>query len=199
MPVMMPGGRNLVVVHAVGGERRQLEERRAGIDQRGDALARQQLAAREVALARGLAAALRDFARHVRAGRRPAARIAAALAREFGANGDRCRSAGRSCCRIPSWPGLTRPSFDWQFWPDRDGRVKPGHDGVTRSGRWLPSGCLAEQLAADQHAADFAGAGADLVELGVAQQAAGRVVVDVAVAAEAWIASSAIHVAFSAA
>src|SRR6202034_3189222 len=43
---------------------------------------------------------------------------------------------------------------------------------------------LLENLAADQHAADFRGAGADLVELGVAQQAAGRVVVDVAVAAE---------------
>src|SRR5262249_11665135 len=43
---------------------------------------------------------------------------------------------------------------------------------------------LLEQLAADQHAADFAGAGADLVELGVAQQAAGRVIVDIAVAAE---------------
>src|SRR5205085_2517744 len=33
--------------------------------------------------------------------------------------------------------------------------------------------CLVEQFAADQHAADFRGAGADLVELGVAQQAAG--------------------------
>jgi hypothetical protein len=30
------------------------------------------------------------------------------------------------------------------------------------------SGCLAKQLAADQHATDFAGAGADFVELGVA-------------------------------
>src|ERR1700733_10144754 len=46
------------------------------------------------------------------------------------------------------------------------------------------SGCLAEQFAADQHAADFAGAGADFVELGVAQQASGRIVVDIAVAAE---------------
>src|SRR5580704_12757628 len=42
-----------------------------------------------------------------------------------------------------------------------------------------------EQLAADEHAADFAGAGADLVELGVAQQPPGRKVVDVTVAAEA--------------
>src|SRR5580658_6418300 len=43
---------------------------------------------------------------------------------------------------------------------------------------------LLEDLAADQHAADFRGAGADFVELGVAQQPAGREVVDVAVAAE---------------
>src|SRR5262249_34646218 len=43
---------------------------------------------------------------------------------------------------------------------------------------------LVEQLPADQHAPDLAGAGADLVELGVAQIASGRVVVDVAVAAE---------------
>src|SRR5208282_3946481 len=42
-----------------------------------------------------------------------------------------------------------------------------------------------EDLAADQHAADLAGAGADFVELGVAQQPPGRVIVDVAVAAEA--------------
>ena len=59
----------------------------------------------------------------------------------------------------------------------------------TAPGRSGEVGCslvrrLREQLAADQHAADLAGAGADLVELGVAQQAARRVVVDVAVAAE---------------
>src|SRR5579883_1609922 len=40
-------------------------------------------------------------------------------------------------------------------------------------------------LPPDQHAADFAGAGANLVELGVAEQASGREIVDVAVAAEA--------------
>src|SRR6218665_1086348 len=40
-----------------------------------------------------------------------------------------------------------------------------------------------KQLAADQHAADLAGAGADLIELGIAPQAAQRVVVDVAIAA----------------
>src|SRR5258708_30109100 len=42
-----------------------------------------------------------------------------------------------------------------------------------------------EDLPPDQHAADFAGPRADLVELGVAQQPPGRIVVDVAVAAEA--------------
>src|SRR5882757_7366277 len=43
---------------------------------------------------------------------------------------------------------------------------------------------LRHDLAADQPTADFAGAGADLIQLGVAQQAAGRVIVDIAVAAE---------------
>ena len=47
-----PGGMDRVVIHAVRGERRELEERRAGIEQLRDALARQQLAARLVALAR---------------------------------------------------------------------------------------------------------------------------------------------------
>src|SRR5690554_5991531 len=43
---------------------------------------------------------------------------------------------------------------------------------------------LAHDLPPDQPAADFARAGTDLVEFCVAQQAAGRVVVDIAVAAE---------------
>src|SRR5690606_8558109 len=43
---------------------------------------------------------------------------------------------------------------------------------------------LAVQLAADQHPADLAGACADFVELRVAPEAAGRVFVDVAVAAQ---------------
>src|SRR5450432_1983299 len=42
-----------------------------------------------------------------------------------------------------------------------------------------------KQLAPDQHAADFIRAGADLVEFRVTQNAAGRVLVDVAVAAQA--------------
>ena len=41
------GGGHLVAVQAVGGELRQFEERRAGIDQRRDPVARQQLAARD--------------------------------------------------------------------------------------------------------------------------------------------------------
>ena len=57
MPVMMPAPGTVVAVHAEGGELRQLEKRRAGIEQRAHALARQQLAARDVALARRLAAA----------------------------------------------------------------------------------------------------------------------------------------------
>src|SRR3546814_6579741 len=47
-----------------------------------------------------------------------------------------------------------------------------------------PSGRFVEQFAPDQHTPDFAGAGADLVQLGVAPQAAGGVVVDIAVAAQ---------------
>ena len=51
MPVMSPGAMNGVVVDAVRRERRQFEKRRAGIEQRHHALARQELAAREMALA----------------------------------------------------------------------------------------------------------------------------------------------------
>ncbi len=54
------GGGHRVLVHAEGRELRQLEERRADVEQRAHPLARQQLAAAEVALARGLAAALLD-------------------------------------------------------------------------------------------------------------------------------------------
>jgi hypothetical protein len=42
-----------------------------------------------------------------------------------------------------------------------------------------------EQFAADQHAADLLRAGADLVQLGIAQQPPGRIIIDVAVAAQA--------------
>ena len=45
----MPADGRIVVVHAVGGQRRELEERRARIEQVLDALAGQQLAAAAVA------------------------------------------------------------------------------------------------------------------------------------------------------
>ena len=51
MPVMMPAPGRLVVVHAVGGQRRELQERAAGIEQAVDAIPRQQLAAGDVAVA----------------------------------------------------------------------------------------------------------------------------------------------------
>ena len=53
--------RRLVVVHVHRRQRRQLEERRAGIEQRPHALARQELAARDMALAGLLAAAQADL------------------------------------------------------------------------------------------------------------------------------------------
>jgi hypothetical protein len=50
-----------LAIHAVGGELRQFEEGRAGIEQPHDAVARQQLAAGDVALARFLVAAERGL------------------------------------------------------------------------------------------------------------------------------------------
>src|SRR5258706_13268589 len=46
------------------------------------------------------------------------------------------------------------------------------------------SGGFFEVLPPDQHAADFRSTGPDLVQLGVAPQAPGRILVDVAVAAQ---------------
>src|SRR5512134_3783907 len=71
-----------------------------------------------------------------------------------------------------TWPGKTG-SREWRGCPQ-------GEAGQPRGS----SGGLLEQLTADQHAADFAGAGADFVKLGVAQQPTGRIFVDVAVAAQ---------------
>ena len=68
------GGANSVLVHAVGGERRQFEKRRTRIDQRHHALARQKFSARKVTLARarrpafgGFGAALVEVPRSARA------------------------------------------------------------------------------------------------------------------------------------
>ena len=91
------GRRHLVVVHAVGGKLRQFQERRAGIDQSGDPIARQQLAACEVPLARRLAAALRA-SRRSRAGRRPGAHASALAANRRSAG--RCRSGA---CVMRGW------------------------------------------------------------------------------------------------
>ena len=57
------GRRRLAVVHAVGRELADLEERRARVEQAVDALARQQLAARRMPLARLGVAAERDLGR----------------------------------------------------------------------------------------------------------------------------------------
>ena len=51
------GRMHVAAIEAVGRQRRQLEKRRAGIDQEIDALARQHLAARGMPVTRGLAAA----------------------------------------------------------------------------------------------------------------------------------------------
>ena len=55
------GGMDGVVVHAVGGKRRELQERRAGIDQRHHALAREQFAAPDMPRASAVRAAGRGF------------------------------------------------------------------------------------------------------------------------------------------
>ena len=70
-----PGRRRLAVVELPGGERVQLEERRARVDEPVDPLARGELPARAVALDRLLAAALARRARCARAARRRASSI----------------------------------------------------------------------------------------------------------------------------
>ncbi len=87
MPVMMPAAGRGVVVHAVGGQRGELEEGRARVEQGADALARQQLAAVGV-----LGAGLRRRRRARRASSwasrsATVARSAAALSGELGAAG----------------------------------------------------------------------------------------------------------------
>jgi hypothetical protein len=63
MPAIMPAAGASLVVHAVGGELADLEEGRARVEQAVDALARQELAARRMALARLGVAAERDLGR----------------------------------------------------------------------------------------------------------------------------------------
>ena len=90
------GAVDRVVVHAVGGERRQFEERRAGIEQLHDALARQQLAAR-TRDARGRAAGPPSAASARRfASSSDSARIRAALARNSSEPGSMVDSIGKA-------------------------------------------------------------------------------------------------------
>ena len=109
------GGGDLVVVEAVRGELRQLEERRTGVDQSRDAIARQQLVAREVALARGLTAALsrlRDAGAqvlHQFAHRRGVGREVGRARIYVGAEMGHVRSPS-------SWPILGRPSTSSIRW-----------------------------------------------------------------------------------
>src|SRR5688572_8294271 len=81
----------------------------------------------------------------------------------------RATSARRSAASARLASALRRASSDWRL-------VALWMTGI--SARRLV------ELAADQHAADLAGAGADLVELGIAQQAARGEFIGVAVAAE---------------
>ena len=74
-------GRRVVAVHAAGGERRDLEERAAGVEEGLDALARQELAARDVLGARGLAAAGRGRAPGAASARRREPAMCAAFSR----------------------------------------------------------------------------------------------------------------------
>src|ERR1700760_1804667 len=103
----------------------------------------------------------------------------------------RCNPAPRlmlgSRARLPSAASRTMRSAD-QLAAHPSTRARCSSALRMRSGKSRakpPSPGLLEDLPADQHPADLARPGADLVELGVAQQAAGRIVVDVAVAAEA--------------
>jgi hypothetical protein len=61
MPVMMPAPGAALSYRSSAASGASLEERRVGVQQHLDALARQQLAARGVLGACGLAAALRDL------------------------------------------------------------------------------------------------------------------------------------------
>ena len=122
------GRRNLAAVHPVRGELRQFEERRARIDQRGDPVARQQLVAREVPLARGLAAA--------KLRRRPRARAGLRRGRASRLRWRRTRrNAGR--CRNGSWSRGRHPHPNP---PPLRGRGC-GELPLPRSGEGLGRGC----------------------------------------------------------
>ncbi|MGY4479060.1 hypothetical protein ACVILL_006474 [Bradyrhizobium sp. USDA 3364] len=95
---------HVAAIEAIGGERRQFQERGAGIDQEIDAVARQHLAARGVALARGLAAAAGHLAEFVAKLRDQAAHHLG-VAGEFGRCGiDRRMKRHLGCNVSLEWP-----------------------------------------------------------------------------------------------
>src|SRR3974390_1920881 len=83
-------------------------------------------------------------------------------------------------CATASSPSRSKMAKPWWWnWRSRrgqDARALVKHQELRG---------LFEQLTADQPAADFARAGADFVELGIAQEAPRRIIVDVAIAAQA--------------
>ena len=92
------GAGRLAAVQALGGQRRDLEERAALVEQPVDAIARQQLAAGDVALAGRLGAAERTPSASRSRSRRPARPARRAVARERVVVDDRGRAV-RSCRR----------------------------------------------------------------------------------------------------
>src|ERR1041385_4636606 len=82
-----------------------------------------------------------------------------------------CRTRCIHSCRYRHRPILAAD-------PCRISRISP----ASRAPCPLPR--LVEQFAADQHAADLAGTGADLIQLGIAQKPAGGKIVDVTIAAQ---------------
>ena len=153
-----------VVVHAVGGERRQFEKRRAGIEQPHDAVARQQLAARHMALAGALRAAERGFGAALACSSSASARMRAALAGNSAEPVSMLDAIGN---RIPSAPQLyashkanvNGPS-EWNknessetFGTDSCTRRCPvtdefGHEGITRGDVGMKKSLLATVAAA---------------------------------------------------
>ena len=153
------GPRRFIAVLAKAGELGKLQKSGARIDQQVDAFARQQLAAGNVLVAGGVTTSQ-------------------------GCRGDPVTQVGHQHLHaVGIGKKIRRARRKFRF-EDRHAQdsVAGAPAGPARRGG-LP--VFGHQFAADQPAADFAGAGADLVELGITQQATGRIVVDVAVATEA--------------
>src|SRR4051812_40406927 len=107
----------------------------------------------------------------------PSARISTRRPSAF----NRTRIIATSCrSGAERWTDLVNERLNQGRWLAADWTSRPMAERANgRSANDLAR--LVENLAADQHAANFARPRPDLVELGVAQQAPSRVVVDVAV------------------